>query len=368
MILRKHFGLSVLTLAMTLAVSGAHAAPPVKKAVPPANTSRGTQQMKGGDGVFGTVYTLDDNSTNFEILSARYSIEPFNSYSMPIATNDQKLLILTVAIKNSGTSDLGFNPEQTTFTAVDDANQNYQGWDYRQASKAGDSFYPTLKPGQGLGQNPAADELSVCITVPAKAKIMKIILNRGRKAVAGEKIVRYFVAGMDNGNPKNVIKPLPAYIHDPKDATGAVCADLGTAAIGAFVPSEYYAYRADAVTASSDAVLNGNKPEDGKKFIIATVTLKNISAKEYGFWEAYNGGGVPYLLDSDGEKYPWMGDAGMRKPTRDEAVNGDRKFKPGEEYAVRYFFQVPKDVKPKSLILGVEGGHNFAVDLSSVAL
>ena len=140
---RKHFGLSVSMLALTLAVSGAHAAAPAKKAVPPANTSRGTQQMKGGDGVFGTVYTLDDNTTNFEILSARYSVEPFNSYNMPVANNDQKFLILTVAIKNSGTSDLGFNPEQTTFTAVDDANQNYQGWDYRQASSRGSRSFPT---------------------------------------------------------------------------------------------------------------------------------------------------------------------------------------------------------------------------------
>lgn len=356
--------------ALAMAAGAALAAPPKKASAakkPPVkaqDTSRGVQQMQGGDGVFGTVYTLN-NDFNFEILSARYSVEPFNSYSSIVPAKDEKLLLLTVAIKNAASQDEGYNPEANTFTAVDTADQDYQGWDYRLASQSvSDSFYPNLKPGQGLGQNPAADELTVAILVPAKAKIQKIILNRGRKAVTDEKVVRYFIAGAASGNPKNVIQPLPASIRDPQDTSGAVCADPGRAALGVYVPSGAFAYRLDSVEAPADAVLSGDKAEDGKKFVVATISLKNIAAKDQGIFEAFTDSPSPVLLDTDGEKYVYDGGAGPRKAKRDEKAD-DRTFKPGEEYTVRCFFVLPKDATPKTLILGRTDRHQYAVDLSA---
>src|SRR5437763_254947 len=96
------FGISCAVLCCGAAAQGQH-----KKPAAPANVVKGQKQMAGGPGVFGTVYPLNDGF-NFEVIKARYSVEPYNAYETEIAKSDEKFLILTVAIKNASPEDKFF--------------------------------------------------------------------------------------------------------------------------------------------------------------------------------------------------------------------------------------------------------------------
>ena len=341
-----------------------------KKPSPPVkaqNQTRGQGQVAGGDGVFGTTYTLNDG-LNFQIISARYSVEPYNAYETDIARTDEKFLILTVSIKNTNTSDMFTGGEE--FTVVDEKEQNYQGHNYRLNSLGIGGFGPNLKPGQGIGQTPAADELTVAIKVPAKARISKIILNNGRKTVTGEKVVRFFVADLatkardgQDGNPKNVIKPLPEEVRDPADKTGATALTEGIAKIGQSVATGYFAVSLDSVTLSATEKLNGNPPAEGKQFAIATVTVKSLYGKKITLFEM-GPDQFPLLKDTDGEKYHIVPDSSFRKSKRDEQADNGLEMATGESYTIRYYFEIPKDAKLKTITFGMESGHHYTADLA----
>jgi hypothetical protein len=356
---------AVLVATGALAGQSANKKPPVKA----QNTTKGQGQLQGGDGVFKTIYTLD-NGFNFTILSARYSVEPFNTYEDETVATDEKFLILTVAVKNANAEDAFFNGDHAPFTAVDEKGANHDGSNYRLASLGIKGFSPTMKPGQGYGQDPAADELTVAIKVPADVRISKIILNTGRKFVPGEKVVRYFVAGTAkkdrdgaDGNPKNVIAPLPDYLRDPTDPTGAVALAEGRAKIGMAASTGYWSMTCDSATTSTTEKLNDAAPEDGKQFVIASFTVKNIYGKELSLFEAVGSDGVPLLKDADGEKYGPVPDSGARKAKRDEQADSSMVLQPGETYSFRWYFQIPKDAKPKTLVFGQPSGHHYALEV-----
>jgi hypothetical protein len=316
--------------------------------------------------VFGAIYTMN-SGFNFQVIKARYSVEPWPSENGINPTADDKILIVTVAIKNATPADQFFN--NTEFQAVDDMEGIYTGNDYMLASKLGSGVGVTLKPGQGLGQNPAADEFAVGIKVPAKAHITKLILKDGRKLVKDEEVVRYFIAdaatkardGAD-GNQKNVIAPLPDYIRDPADKSGAVAIAIPIVKLGTIVPSSLANMSVDAVAFSSEMV-DGKPPPDGKQFANVTLTVTNLYGRGITIFDT--AGADTTITDSDGEKYKPT-DAGQRKAKRDEPVPDTLKLQHGESYTYRYFFEVPKDVKLKTLTFGQTDGHKYQIDISGV--
>lgn len=342
-------------------------APPVKPKKPgDGGLSKGAKQMAGGDGVFGTVYTLDDGF-NTAILSVRYTLEPHGDYNGTMPGSDEKLVWITVAVKNSGTGDSLWGSLDCTL--VDDSGQNYTNGSgmTKLASQGGKELSVNLKPGQGVGQDPVKDELSYAVPVPGKAKIVKIIVNHGRKNVPGEKVLRYTVAGNPGGSPKNVIAPLPKYAADPTDPTGATLAIPATAVMGKYYPDGYFAVRLDNFEVSDQVIYENERPEEGKTYAIFTFTAKNIYPKPITTFELKAGQSDKIVLrDADGEKYNVAGDPGyaFRKAKRDEAFDS-QEVEVGEEVSYRYVFSIPKDAKPASITFG-QGtyGHAYKVDLT----
>lgn len=360
-----------LALVLTIIPTLASAAPPVKKKpvkVAPGDMSRGAHQLAGGDGVFGTIYTLQ-NSFNYEILGAKYTVEPHNDYNGTQAARDEKLVWITFAIKNSGTSpDAWGTPE---ITLVDDNNQNYTSGSgtTQLASQGSKGSFGSLLPGQGLGQDPVKDELSVAIPVAGKAKIVRIILNTGRKTVPDEKVLRYNIAGTPGGSPKNIIKPLPKYIADPTDPTGATLAIPGNVIAGKYYPDGSFAVRFDSLTTTTDPLYERVPLEDGKVYVVVAMTGKNIWSKKTSTYDFYaNQSPEITLRDTDGEKYAVAGDAGyaFRHPKRDEALQST-EIDVGEEFHFRYIFQVPKGTKLASITFGQSRyGHDYKLNLTTL--
>ncbi len=365
----RHLRLLAIPLATGIAALPAAAQKPRPKAThataqkpksSAAGQTVGHGQLAGGNGRFGTVYSLK-SGFNFEILDARYTLEPYKAYETLIAGTDEKLLVADIAIKNASKGDNFFNTD-SMFTLVDSKNQIYQGGSLGLQSAGSKGPETTLRPGQGLGQPDLKDPLTVAWKLPAKARIVKIMVNQTRVGTS-EEVFRYYIAGATKaeagaeGDPKNVIAPLPDNVRDPSDSSGAVALDEGKATVGTYVPSGYFAVKLNGFSYSTDP-LNGNPPDEGKKYAIMNLTVQSLTDKEVGMFDAQGGDSPLYeLTDSDGERYR---PAFYRKARLDEDT--DHTFKKGDEYTFRAVFMVPKDVTLKKVVIGTGGSRKWAID------
>lgn len=325
--------------------------PPVKPKPPTSVGVKGAAQMAGGALRFGEIFALKSGFT-YQILSARYSLDPFVQDSV---SADEKFLVLRVAIKNNRKEgDTWFNPDAHAFQAVDSANQNREGNAYALGSKPDEPLSPSLKPGQGLGQG-GGDPLEVAVKVPMTARLAKLILKQGREG-ASEEVLRFFLAGATEAeaggkpDPTNVIAPLPAWAE-----AGA------TIPVGQAVPTKSYFMTLTGFSSAGSP--SGQEPEEGKKWVFANVNVKNaFKSVKQGVFNFYGGDSINnlVLIDSDGEKYPA---SRFFKAKKDEEPDSD--LDPGEERAFRIGFLVPKDAAFKSAKLGSPPGHVFLFDASA---
>lgn len=365
--------MKLLALAATLLlVAPTLAQKPKPKAVPPKpvqtkpkpvpiNETKGQGQLQGVNGQFGAIYTLQNNQ-NFSILSAKYTLEPFRCYSALSAKTDEKLIVLTVALKNVSQKDNWFNFDGF-FTLVDAQGNLYSNANWSLQSSPDAEFSPTLRPGQGIGQASLNDAVQAAFVVPAKARIVKVMINQGRLGRADEKVFRFYVAGAtkeeagEAGDPKNTVAALSAAAVDTSDVSGATPLAEGKGALGQYLPSGNFLLRLDKLALSS-AELGGNPPEEGKQFAVATVTAK-FANKGAGSIFDISGGDFPLhaLTDTDGESYK---PTAYYKASRDE--DASKEFKFGDEYTFRIVFQVPKSAKLKKLTLGCGNSRKWAFE------
>jgi hypothetical protein len=122
-----------------------------------------------------------------------------------------------------------------------------EGYYITQDSKGRNGYLTTHRPGQGIGQPELKDPVHIIFRIAGNARIVKIIVNIGRKFVRpDEQVVRYFIAGATkaeagaDGDPKNVIAPLSANVADPADKSGAIALDEGKGALGQELPSDLF--------------------------------------------------------------------------------------------------------------------------------
>lgn len=324
--------------------------PTKQGATPPGIGVKGTNQVAGGVIRFGELIGLKTGFT-YQILSARYSIEPLADF-IDATNGDEKFLVLNVAVKNNKKMDNWFNPDAYAFQAVDNMNQNSEGGTYILSSKPGESLNPTLKPGQGLGQS-ATDPILVLVKMPQATRLVKLILKNGREGTS-EEVIRFFLADATEAeaggkpDPKNTIAPLPKWAEP-----GAVIPQ------GQFVPSNSYYFKLNGF--STAPKIGDQEPEAGKKWVFADITVKNPRQAPQGIFNFYAGDFVNQMLliDTDGEKYPA---SRILRAKRDEDPDGNLDAQ--EERAFRIAFQVPKNVTFKTARLGSANHHMFVFDAS----
>lgn len=355
--------------AVLVCATASHSAPATKKPKPTVkppvkNETKGQGQMAGLNGEFGQVYTLDDGF-NFEILGAHYTLEPFLAYETQQAGTDKKIVVIDIAMKNATASDNWLDPADI-FTLVDAKGQLYPTGTVALTSKSSEASF-TLRPGQGVGQPALNDPLRAAVVVPGDARIVKIMLNHGRKG-HDEKVIRYYVAGAtaaeagEAGDPKNVITPLPDDVRDTSDPSGAIALVQGKGTLGVYKPSGAFAIRLDSFSYSTDPLLNGAAPDEGKQYAIATITAKSLVRQDLSVYDVTGGDDPLYeITDADGERYKPVG---YRKAKRDE--DPDHTFKQGDEYTMRIIFAMPKDAKAKTLTLGAGNSRVWSYDVSAM--
>ena len=362
-----------VTVAGLMAVTLSSAPAQTKKKKPtatakPAPTTKNEVkkqgQLAGASAQFGVTYTLK-NSFNFTLLSARYTLEPYIAYALQTVGTEQKGLVLEIAVKNVSQQDNFFNSDGL-FTLVDEKGQLYTGASLALKSSGATGPNTQLRPGQGLGQQALKDPLTMGFLLPMKARIVKIMLNTGRLGKT-EDVLRYYVAGAtreeagEPGDPKNLITPLPESVRDPADKSGAVALPEGQGKRGVYLPSGYFALRLDDLTTSMEA-LNGNPPDEGKKFVIATFTAKNLTPTEVSMFDV-TGGDFPFyeILDTDGERTK---PSFYRKAKLDD--DPEHTFKQDDEYTFRAVFVLPKAATVKQLTGGTGKSRKWVYDAAAL--
>ena len=354
----------VIGVALALCGGGVPGAAWAQKTTDDGGLSKGTAQVKGGDGVFGVVYTMK-SGYNLQLLSAKYTLEGQVDYDSTIPNAEQKVFVLTFAVKNpKKDSKVEFGALDLEVVDADGNNYGFRSGSTRLTKTGGKEMSVNMNPGQGYGQDPTTNALTMACVLPADAKIVKLLLKDGRANIASEQVMRFNIAGFPGGSPKNKIAPLPKYAADPTDPTGATMLKVSPAVLGKDYPTGYFAMHVNSVVSSDTELLKGEKPGDGKRWVIMSVTVRNtFYKKEVGPF--YVGDDYsPVLVDADGEKYRPASD--KRKATRDEEVNSETQMQPGESMTFRWFMEVPKDAKLKTLTFGGNGGHVYVLDVSDV--
>lgn len=321
--------------------------PPVKSpAKPTGPIVLGTTQMAGDFGKLGTTYTIGTSEPiNFTLERAEYSVEPVTvGTNTWVPTANQKLLVLHYSVHNPLPREQQYHWGAIRFTAVDarDTNQEYIQAVAREGEKEPLSLI--LKPAQKVA-------VTAAILVPAEGIVPKLIVERER----GAPVIRYDL----HGN----VAPLPKFVAENSDTTGASALKEVPAAQGVFYPLGIFDTRLDEVSYVNGPLLRRD-PGPGNRWVTAVFTIKNRTNRPENYtWSSY----LPDLRDADGEKARYQ--QALLKATRDEINNG--VLAPGEEGRIRFFFAVPEKVNGKVLRLA-EGkqidarvARVFAFDLSS---
>ncbi|HEY3329070.1 MAG TPA: hypothetical protein VGK19_03535 [Capsulimonadaceae bacterium] len=362
-------GASIGAVAHTPASAAATKKPTAKKQ-PVVNQTKGQGQLNGGNGKFGTIYTLK-STINFQILSANYQITPFACYTKIYPRTSEKLLVFTLAVKNARSDDNYIGDFGGLISAFDDKGQKYDvGSGCLALESTGDKeFSPNLKPGQGYGQPAANDPLRLGFAVARDAHIVKVIVNQGR-AGTSEDVIRYYMADATlansgaAGDPANVITPLPEGQRDPADKTGSVVPDElngGKPGAGVLAVSNDYGVKLVSFTfLPDDAKFHDSPADDGKRWAVATLALTTVAKHELTVYESQDGS-VVALTDTDGENYSvW----GVRKAKADEEPESSHVIAPGQVYTVRDIFMVPKTAQLVKYTYQAANGLKWKFDIS----
>jgi hypothetical protein len=276
--------------------------------------------------------------TGAEFTVARVAVGP-DGTEMAVPKADEKVLVLRFSVQNPRKIDTDFYAGSLTITAVDAKDVNHvTSFIGRQGTST--PVQVALKPAQKL-------DVFTAVTVPADGTIPKLIFQRGGE---GNPVVRYDLRGK--------IKPLAAPFADPADSSGLTARREVPAAPAVFYPLMNFDARVDSF-AFLEGTLDNQEPEEGKHFLTATMTIKNMLTNPL----EYSGGIFrPVLVLASGEKIESNGT--LLRPNRDATAQGT--LKPGETATLRIYFAVPKSEKPKTLLLQeTDDSRTYAFDASS---
>lgn len=304
---------------------------------------QGTTQLAGGEGAIGKTYSLGkgDYALNFTLKSAEFSVS-----RVTVGTNvyapkaNEKLLVLRYTVQNPQKRDMNLSYSSFKITAVDAKDVNHVFGNYIAREGSNDSLNVSLKPAQKIDAYLAFD-------VPAEGVVPKLIVERGD----GSPVVRYDLRRA---------KGLPAPFADPADASGATALQEVPAQVGQFYPGSNFDLKLEAVAYSTEA-FEKRPPEQGKRYLVATFTVKNATAKTANE-AAYSYSQFTFeLRDADGDKEKFGGY--LIKASRDEHADG--RLKPGEEARFRVYFTLPQDLAGKTLYVKEGDSRTYAFDVSN---
>jgi hypothetical protein len=288
--------------------------------------SAGTVELAGDNGVLGRVYSLrKDTPLYFSLKSAEFTTQQVVvSDDLLVPDAEEKLLVLHFTVQNPSKDEQFVRWDSLNFTAIDAMNVNHEGryvWGDEQSQQA---VSISLKPAQRI-------DCYTAIEVPAKGPIPKLMVLPGREG--NGPILRYDL--------RDKVTALQAPIADPTDATGATALEIVPAAANVAYPLHSLDLTLEGLSWSTADLLGDGPREDGERYLVATVSMKNDAGTEqYARWDTLTLG----LTSTDGEDLAYQG---MLLATANRDFG--QAIPKGQTVRVRLVFLVPPDTTPATL-------------------
>ncbi len=339
----RNFGVTVTAQGNNLLLNGMGGSSPSGAASNPVSSNAGaagTTQLAGSSGQLNTAYTIGKNTPiNFNLTAASYSLEPVSIQNEVYSANqNQKLLVLRFVVQNPAPRDLLVSWRSLNITAVDDKDVNHKFEAYWARTGEVADYAANLKPSQRV-------DLTTAWAVPANVRIVKLLIE----GEANAPILRYDLSGK--------IAPLAApYSTDGFTALPEVAAQIGQSYI-----LKNFSARVEQI-AFSNAQIEGRTPEAGKRFLVATISLKNLS-KNQGLRVDRNTI-LAGLLDADGGTRG--NDNYLVRPSNGEFFEAP-EVRPSAEVRFNAYYEVENSLGLKTFTLREgESGRVFAYNLSDL--
>lgn len=308
------------------------------KTAPAQKTSVGTVQMPGDNGKLGTTYQLGakGDQLNFTLEKAEFASRFISKDKVFFAPEGKRLLVLTYAVQNPRNEDMLFFEQSFKFTVVSPDDENYEFEDY--------VFHPDRRDRLNLQLKPAQKIRAVAvIPIHARGPVNKLIVMRGEK----NPVLRY-----------DLRDKVKAQTGAFAAAEGLEMSDVGSALPG--IPFELGPFDITLEKVEDVATAIGEyEPGDGKKLVVATVTVKNASMSPT---ELHYSILTPTLKDTDGSEAEYA--FALLKMTSGDQLNV--RIEPGEQVRARLLLRADAAAKPSVLILKEEGsGRSVRINLGS---
>lgn len=303
----------------------------------------GTAQLPGDNGKLGQTYTMGfdlPNKLNLTLRSVRYTIAPLVMGDLWIVPErDQKLLVIEFTAQNPNKGEWLLRGDTLRFTAVDGQDVNHAGPGViARSGVTKERYSAALKPGQKL-------DLVTGVIVPAAGVVPKLMVAY----TTSPKVLRYDLRG--------IVKPLEAPFADPADPSGATALATIPGQKGAFYPSHRFDIRFDGAAFADSA--GARKAERGKRFVVATLTARNIGSKS---WLLRSDTFKVTVVTSDGDKLSRVVKALNASSDNDFG----RQVEPAEAATMRLFIEAPANVGVSKLLVCQPPCHEYSFDISDV--
>ena len=294
----------------------------VASGVTPSSSLGQAVQLPGDNGKVGVPYSLGPKGQEFvfTLEKAEFAHRAFFQDNAMWAGENQRVLILWFAVQNPGKADRNFHGSIFKLTVVSPDDKNSVG--------NGGLYYADTLQGVNVQIKPAQKiRVFAPILIHPRGVVNKLIVQP-----ASGPVLRYDL--------RTTTKWVPdAFAGD----NGVDILEVGKAKVGVPFGIGWFDFTIEKVEEST-AESGGIKPEEGKKLIIATLTVKNVSKFKPAFAENF----LPVkMLDENGEE---IHSVGMRKMSGDESP-AHQNYDPGQQMRCRLVFDGPSTVKPVSLKL-----------------
>lgn len=289
---------------------------------PPSTAQGPAVQLPGDNGKVGVPYSLGPKGQEFvfTLEKAEFAHRAFFQDNAMWAGENQRVLILWFAVQNPGKADRFFNGLVFKLTVVSPDDKNYVG--------NGGLYYGDTLQGVNVQIKPAQKiHVFAPILIHPRGVVNKLIVQ----PQAGP-VLRYDLRATTKWVPD-------AFAGD----NGVDILEVGKAKVGVPFGVGWFDFTIEKIEENT-AESGGIKPEEGKRLIIATLTVKNVSKFKPAFAENF----LPAkMMDENGEEIHYHG---MRKMSSDESP-AHQNYDPGQQMRCRLVFEAPSAVKPVSLKL-----------------
>jgi hypothetical protein len=299
-----------------------------------------SKQLNGDQAKFEEEYTLGKEvPINVVVHSVEYSVSRvINGEQIEFPAANEKLLLVRMTLRNPQPTETIIRYDTFQYTAVDSNNTNH---DCEQVVICdGKPLNMSVKPAQKV------DAFAV-IKIPAKGSIPKLIIKSTDNLV-----LRYDLTG-------GKIKQLPAAFADPSDTSGSTALAVVPAKLGTYYDLGIYDFLLEKFAYTTEPPKETELGE-GNHYLVLYGSLKNgYPAQQFTRYDSF----APTITTTDGDDIAY--ENLMELAGRHEWV--DLEMKPGQELKIRLYFEMGKDVTPKTFTMkGTEDPRAFAWDLSDL--